>query len=62
MMTTKFANRVISEGTVDTANHRYISVSCQDSSSQWLEIRRLPLSDLDTTAALTNWETVATIR
>ena len=48
-------------GSYDTAKYRYTVKECRDNSKQWREIRRLPLDKLDTTAALTDWETVAVI-
>ena len=57
-MTKQFINRVLRELTVDTKQYRYNVVDCHNLNEQWREIRRLPLSKLDTTAALTDWKTV----
>lgn len=57
-MTTNFEQRVIREGIVDTRKYRYI---CKDYADR-REIKRLPIDDLDTTAALDGWETVKVIR
>ena len=57
-MKKEFANKVIRERIVDTKAYRYTCKECQNANEQWLEIRRLPLVKLDTTAALSEWETV----
>ena len=49
-MTKAFENRVNREGIVDTKNYRYCA---RDN-----KIIRIELDKLDTTAALTDWETV----
>ena len=49
-MTKAFENRVNREGIVDTKNYRYYA---RDN-----KIIRIELDKLDTTAALTDWETV----
>ncbi len=49
-MTKAFENRVNKEGSVDTKNYRY----CLRGN----KIVRIALDKLDTTAALTDWETV----
>lgn len=49
-MTKAFENRVNREGIVDTKNYRYC---VRDN-----KIVRIELDKLDTTAALTDWETV----
>lgn len=59
-MTKGFVTRVLNERIVDTRKYRYVVVECYDHASQWLEIHRLPISDLDTTAAIDGWETVYT--
>lgn len=61
-MTKDFINRVIREGIVDTKNFRYIRKDMNNATEQWMEIRRLPLSALDTTAAIDGWETVQVIK
>lgn len=52
-MTKHFFERVKNERLVDTRKYRYI---VKDG-----KIMRLPVSDLDTTAAIDGWETVATL-
>lgn len=49
--------KIIRDGVVDTRNYRYKQVWHPDR----IEIQRLPLSDLDTAAAINGWETVLTI-
>ena len=61
-MTKDFINRVIREGIVDTKNFRYIRKDVTSATEQWMEIRRLPISALDTTAAIDGWETVQVIK
>lgn len=61
-MTKTIRDRVLRGEIVDTKKYRYILKQCQDAESQWVEIRRLPIVDLDTTAALDGWETVEVIR
>lgn len=58
MLKKDFEKRILAERIVDTKAYRYIVTDCHDSTHQWQEIRRLPISKLDTTAALTDWETV----
>lgn len=57
-MTQKFIDRVLRDRIVDTAKYRYIVKEHPDHA----EIQRLPITDLDTTAAIDGWETVAVIR
>ena len=59
-MTKAFINRVLIKRIVDTRNYRYIVEECHNADGQWQEIRRLPIDDLDTTAAIDGWETVWT--
>ena len=59
-MTKAFINRVLIERIVDTRNYRYIVEECYNADDQWQEIRRLPIDDLDTTAAIDGWEAVWT--
>ena len=61
-MTKDFEEKLLKERIIDTRNYRYIIKECNDSNSQWAEIRRLPLDKLDTTAAIDGWETVKIIR
>lgn len=56
-----FIERVIRERVVDTRKYRYTIKERQTVTEQYAEIRRLPLSDLDTTAAIDGWETVKVI-
>ena len=60
-MTQDFEARLLRERIIDTRNYRYIIAECYDDNAQWAEIRRLPLNKLDTTAALTGWETIKRI-
>ena len=55
-MTKQFIDRVIKERIVDTAKYRY----CAKALAGSLTIIRLPIVDLDTTAAIDGWETVKT--
>ena len=57
-----FYDRVIREQIIDTEQYRYIAKECHNADEQWVEIRRLPLNDLDTTAAIDGWETVKIIK
>lgn len=57
-MKKEFIEKVIRLGSVDTDKYRYVAREYPDR----LEVQRLPLSDLDTTAALDGWETVQVIR
>ena len=59
-MTKKFIERVLKEKSVDTNKYRYLFVPCYNVDEQWYEIIRLPLVDLDTTAAIYGWETIWT--
>lgn len=61
-MKKEFVERVMREGSVDTNTYRYKLVHKEDACKQWAEIQRLPLSLLDTTAALSDWETVEVIQ
>lgn len=61
-MNQNFIERLMHERCIDTRNYRYIVTEEHDANSQWAEIKRLPLDKLDTTAALTDWETVKVIR
>lgn len=60
-MTKKFESKVLNERIVDTDKYRYCVAECCDDKSQWAEIRRIPLAKLDTTAAITGWETIKRI-
>jgi hypothetical protein len=61
-MTKEFIDRVIREGIVDTKTYRYIRKDMTGATEQWVEIRRLPIDKLDTTAAIDGWETVRVIK
>lgn len=60
-MTKEFIDRIMRERIVDTRNYRYVVSEVHNSETQWAEIKRLPLNKLDTTSALTDWETVKKI-
>lgn len=57
-MTKDFEARIMRERIVDTKLYRYIVKECGDHA----EIQRLPLRDLDTTAAIDSWQTVKIIK
>ena len=57
-MTKQFTQKVLTIGSVDTRKYRYIVKECHNCTAQWAEIHRLPLSVLDTTAAIDGWEVV----
>lgn len=61
-MTKQFIQRVLAERIVDTRKYRYALKERHNADEQWAEIRRLPLEDLGTTAAIDGWETVAEVR
>ena len=61
-MTKEFIRKVIREFIVDTKTYRYIRKDVNGATEQWMEIRRIPLSALDTTAAIDGWETVKVIK
>lgn len=54
----KFIDRVMSKGSVDTKKYRYRI----NERGGYAEIIRLPLCQLDTTAAFDGWEVVAIVR
>lgn len=66
-MTNQFQQRVLTEGIVDTRNYRYIvrgdhtTGQYGEITDAWQTIYRLPISDLDTTAAIDGWVKVAEI-
>lgn len=60
-MTQAFVERIMRERTVDTERYRYIVTEEHDAEKQWAKIKRLPISDLDTTKAIDGWETVKRI-
>ena len=57
-MTKALSERVKRERVVDTRKYRYI---LDDVVGKIPCIKRLPINDLDTTAAIGGWETVATL-
>ena len=57
-MNKEFIEKVIRLGSVDTDKYRYVAREYPDR----LEVQRLPLSALDTTAALDGWETVEVVK
>lgn len=57
-MKKEFIEKVIRLGSVDTDKYRYVAREYPDR----LEVQRLPLSALDTTAALDGWETVQVVK
>lgn len=57
-MTKAFFERVKREKVIDTRKYRYI---LDDVVGKTPCIKRLPIGDLDTTAAIDGWETVATL-
>ena len=60
-MTKAFIERIKRERSIDTRSYRYIATEEHDATTQWLEIKRLPLDKLDNTTALDQWETVKRI-
>lgn len=56
-MSTKFIEKVIRDGIVDTANYRY----AYRVDKTRAVVERLPIKKLDTTAALEPWEVVEVI-
>ena len=61
-MKKEFIQKVIREGIVDTEKYSYTAHLVNGSDEQHTEIRRLPIADLDTTAAMEPWEVVWTDR
>ena len=61
-MTHEFIKKVIDEGIVDTRNYRYVAKTAYTATEAYIQIKRLPIKDLDTTAAIDGWETVKEIR
>lgn len=61
-MTRKFLEKVLTMGSVDTRNYRYVRRDYQHWDCVETLITRIPLSMLDTTACLDlcNWEVVYT--
>lgn len=57
-MKKEFIEKVIRECCIDTAKYRYVAKRYPDR----VEIVRLPLKYLDTTAAIDGWEVVHTVR
>lgn len=61
-MKKQFIDEVLCKRIVDTRKYRYVAEECYNDKEQWIEIRRIPLTAIDTTAALTDWEVVKEIR
>ena len=61
-MTQQFFERLVRERIIDTKRYRYIITEEHDSDDQWMEIKRLPITDLDTTRAIDGWETIKRIK
>ena len=57
-MTKAFFERVKREKVVDTRKYRYV---LDDTVGKTPCIKRLPINDLDTTAAIDGWEVVTTL-
>lgn len=60
-MNNALLKRILRESIVDTAKYRYTTRENHDDRGQWLEIIRLPIAQLDTTAAIDGWEVVGRI-
>ena len=58
MMKKEFVEKVKREGIVDTKSYRYRTAICNGARTQKLQILRLPIEGLDTTAAIDGWEVV----
>ena len=61
-MTKSFEAKVTKERTVCTRKYCYTIKERYDADEQWMEIRRLPICQLDTTAAIDGWEIVKVIK
>ena len=59
-MKREFYEKVLRAGRWDGKKYRYVAREKYNHQDQWVEIQRLPLQALDTTAALNDWETVYT--
>ena len=57
-MKKSFIAKVLHEEMVDTREYRYLVRTKNSLSDRWRIIIRLPISDLDTTAAIDGWEEV----
>lgn len=60
-MTKDFISRLLTERCIDTKQYRYIATEEHDSEKQWLEIKRLPIDQLNTTASIDSWVTIKRI-
>jgi hypothetical protein len=60
-MRKEFEAKLMQERIIDTKQYRYIVTEEHDAEKQWAEIKRLPISDLDTTKAIDGWETIKRI-
>lgn len=61
-MTKAFMDKVIREGMVDTKAYRYNARVKYTADERILQIKRLPISSLDTTDAIDGWEVVKEIK
>lgn len=60
-MKQEFIQKVIKNEQVDTKDYRYKTFEAHDGERQYRIIKRIPISALGTTAALSeNWETIWT--
>lgn len=57
-MKKEFVEKVKREQIVDTRNYRYRTAIWNGARTQKLQILRLPIEDLGTTAAIDGWEVV----
>ena len=57
-MTKNFIAKVLREGMVDTRNYRYLAEAESSATEQWHVIKRVPMADLGTTAAIDGWEVI----
>lgn len=57
-MNQAFRERIMREGIVDTKKYRYATKERRNDRIQFIEIRRIPIEYLDTTASLSEWELV----
>ena len=61
-MTKKFIEKIIKNGRVDTKLYRYKAEPINRADAQYVEIRRVKIDLLDTTAAYAEWETLKVIK
>lgn len=60
-MKKEFEAKLMQERIIDIKKYRYIVTEEHDADRQWAEIKRLPISQLDTTKAIDGWETIKRI-